>query len=507
MKDILLIETSAVLLTSRLRTLKSEGYHVTGTSATTEAARLIQCNSYDLIIADGGTSGIFEIIKSTAVPTLIMVNEENIQSISSELTMGMWTLLTKPFTAAQLKRTVAEAFERANAVKDVIQQRVLLPLNNSSKLLTSEAEMDMFFRHILEIIAAETEADGVAMLLKDEKTGHPFIRTSLGIEADDTDAFIKLGDWVMNSKDSLMVNNQREADPDINQIMNELGAWSLLAIPLFSREESIGVVGAFRKGQEARFSSTSLEFVSLLARQAASAVENAKLFKNVETQRQELARLLEKSINSQENERKRVAVEIHDGIGQQLVGVLYRIQAFTLLLTRERYEDAAEEAESIRHLLEKTIGELRQVLAGLRPHNLDELGLTSALRQEASQFTKDTDIKCVFVTEGSLIGLTSGQEAGVYRVVQEALNNIRKHAEATKASIKLQYLSKLILVEVSDNGKGFRLDQANHGIALGHMGLTGMKERAEMLGGNLEINSELGKGTLVQLTIPLSKKD
>jgi signal transduction histidine kinase len=507
MKDILLIEASAALLASRLRTLRSEGYHVAGVSAAAETARLVQYNSYDLIILDEGTPEIFEILKSTTVPTLIMASEEDIRIIASEHPMGMWTLLSKPFTAAQLRQTVAEAFKRTNAVKDVIQQRVLLSLNNGSKLPTSEAEMDKYLSHILEIIAAETEADGVATLLTDEKPGHAVIKASLGIEAGNTDTFIELSNRVMRASNSLMVSNRREVDPDIRQMMNELGAWSLLAVPLLTREKAIGAVCAYKKGTEAQFSFTSLEFVSLLAKRTASAIENANLFKNVETQRKDLEQLLERAIHSQENERKRVAVEIHDGIGQQLVGALYRIQAFTLLLTQEKYEDAAAEAEDIRHLLEKTIGELRQVLAGLNPHNLEELGLTSALRQEVDLFTRDTKTECEFVTEGSPSVFTSSQEAAVYRVVQEALNNIRKHARATKVGIKLQYTPNSVSVEISDNGRGFRVEQANNGIALGHIGLAGMKERAEMLGGNLKINSSPGKGTLVLLTIPLTKRD
>ncbi len=242
---------------------------------------------------------------------------------------------------------------------------------------------------------------------------------------------------------------------------------------------------------------------AILAKQAAITTENTYLFKSVAKQRQELEMLLSKATLSQENERKRVAGEIHDGIGQQIIAALYRVQAFASLLSQSKLIDARIEADEIRRLLEGTVKELRRVLAGLRPNSLDELGLVSALRKEAERFSQETNTVCRFNTQGSSLGLTSGQEAAIYRVAQEALANIRKHAHATEASIEIRFESGEVSVAVSDNGKGFQLDQADSNVPIGHMGLLGMKERAEMLGGNLSIISTPGNGTVVVLTIPI----
>lgn len=214
-------------------------------------------------------------------------------------------------------------------------------------------------------------------------------------------------------------------------------------------------------------------------------------------------RLLEKSVQNQENERKRVAVEIHDGIGQELVSALYRIQSFNSLLAGQKFPEAHAEAEEIQGLLKNAIAELRRVLAGLRPHSLDELGLVPALRQETERFTRETNTACRFTTAGSPVALTLSQEVAIYRVVQEALVNIRKHAYATETNVELQYRPESISLSVRDNGKGFKPDQTNNGLLLGHIGLAGMKERAEMLGGDLDISSIPGKGTSVVLTMPV----
>jgi len=507
MKEILLVEGSAVLLASRLRMLGVEGYEVTIVSTASEAAGLAQHGSFDLIVADAGVPEILEMLSSTLVPALIMVDEENVDIVAQELPMGLWAVLVKPFTAARFRQAVAQAIERASAVKDSMQQKILLPLNNTSKLLVSEAELDRFFKHILEMTAAETEADRVAVLMLDEATGQLTVKAGLGLGTDNCEAFVRLGEWVMKAAKTLLVNKKREADSYVKQTMIDMEAWSLLCVPLLTKERAIGVITAIKTSKGARFTPNSLEFLSILAKQAAAATENANLFKSVEKQRQELEKLLEKSVQSQENERKRVAVEIHDGIGQQLIGALYRIQAFALLLSEKRFVEAGSEAEEISHILETTVGELRRVLAGLRPHSLDKLGLISALRQEVERFSRETKTECRFTADGLPIELTSSQEAAIYRVVQEALTNIRKHANAAEASVKLHYGDEAVSVAISDNGKGFELDQANNSIPLGHIGLAGMKERAEMMGGNLSVSSRVGNGTLVVLSIPLKRRD
>jgi len=505
MKEILLVEASPTLLSARQRTLEAEGYQVTGISSAAEAARAIRHGSYDLVIADSEVPEVLEVISSTMVPTLIEVDEERASSVAGQLPMGLWTLLVKPFTTAKFRQAVAEAIELANTVKDAMQQRVLMPLSETSKLLVSETEMDKFFQHLLEITAAETEADGTAVLILEERDKQLNVKAKLGLEPGSTDVYIRLGDWVMKMGKSLIVDERREADAYVREIMTELKASSLLSVPMLTRERAVGVICAVKVGKGACFSLSSLEFLSILAKQAATTIENTSLFKSVEKQREELQKLLETAVQSQENERKRLAIEIHDSIGQQLVGAIYRIHAFTHLLTQQKFAEALVEAEGIQSLLVKTLGELRRVLAGLRPDSLNELGLVSALRQEVDRLAKDTNMACQFTVNGSPVDLTPAQEAAIYRIVQEALSNIRKHAQATQASVVLCYQAEGVSVTVNDNGKGFKPDQATSNVPLGHMGLAGMKERAEMLRGNLRISSTPGNGTSVVLTIPLAE--
>jgi len=176
-KDILLVEASPILSASRTKTLEKQGYHVTDASTAGEVAKLMRQESYDLLIVDAEVSEVLGVL-SSEVPTLIMVNEETAGSLVG-LPLGIWGVLVKPFTASEFSRSVCEAIDKADAVKDAMQQKTLLSLNNTSKLLTSEADIDKFFKHILEIVAAETEADRVSVVILDEKTGELAVKATV----------------------------------------------------------------------------------------------------------------------------------------------------------------------------------------------------------------------------------------------------------------------------------------------------------------------------------------
>jgi two-component system sensor histidine kinase DegS len=128
---------------------------------------------------------------------------------------------------------------------------------------------------------------------------------------------------------------------------------------------------------------------------------------------------------------------------------------------------------------------------------LDELGLTHALKQSLEELQAD-GLNCKFSISGTPFRLPSSMEIGVYRITQETLHNIRKHAMANKVNLRLQFLENRLTVEIRDDGKGFDLNQTlNSAISVGHMGILGMKQRAEMLGGNFSIQTNEGAGTKI----------
>ncbi|MEE9399726.1 MAG: sensor histidine kinase, partial [Dehalococcoidales bacterium] len=223
-------------------------------------------------------------------------------------------------------------------------------------------------------------------------------------------------------------------------------------------------------------------------------------------QQHHLEKLLHEISFAQENERRRVAIEIHDGVAQWIVGASYDINACSALIAEHRFAELELELANIKKTLQRSVKELRRAIANLRPLPLEEMGLTGALGQ-ATKVLGDEGIRCQTEVDEELPKLTMAEETTTYWIIQEILTNIRNHSKATDVSVHIRCHDRNVLVEVSDNGQGFDPDVVmNSGIKLGHMGLLGMKERAELLGGYLHINSHPGEGTSIGFSFSASSR-
>lgn len=206
-------------------------------------------------------------------------------------------------------------------------------------------------------------------------------------------------------------------------------------------------------------------------------------------------------IASQEAERKRIAAELHDGLGQHLVV----IKNLALLTLREPTGDLAER-ERIEHISEgasQAIREVREISHNLRPYQLDRLGLTLALQGIIKTMAAGSTI--AFTTDIDNVDdvLTKEAEIGLYRVVQESMNNIVKHAEANTASLAVRRNRGQLIATIADNGHGFAVTTAPTDTRHGGFGLLGMAERVHLLGGRVHVDSAPGRGTTVTIHLPL----
>ncbi len=189
-----------------------------------------------------------------------------------------------------------------------------------------------------------------------------------------------------------------------------------------------------------------------------------------------------------------------------MVGASYDIKACSTLISESRIIELELELDNIRKTLQRSVKELRRAIANLRPLPLEERGLVGALSQ-AAEVLNEEGIRCHTEIVGQLPELTFAQENTTYWIVQEVLTNIRNHSQATDVNLCIQFGDNTVSVEVSDNGQGFDPNQVmNSTIQLGHMGLLSMKERAELLGGYLSINSQPGKGTSIGFSFPVSSQ-
>ncbi len=212
-----------------------------------------------------------------------------------------------------------------------------------------------------------------------------------------------------------------------------------------------------------------------------------------------------KIIRVQEEERKRVAREIHDGPAQDLANVVLKADICERMLSSDERTAAIAELRELKGMVKDSLKEVRRIIHNLRPMALDDLGLVPTVKRYVSDIRLQQWAQVHTSILGSERRLPSEVEVAVFRTMQEALNNIRRHAEADNVWLRLEYLAEELAVCIEDDGRGFARHQntASSG-PHDHFGLLNMRERVEMLGGTCQVESSLGRGTRVLLRIPLT---
>jgi len=205
-------------------------------------------------------------------------------------------------------------------------------------------------------------------------------------------------------------------------------------------------------------------------------------------------------IRAQEEERRRVAREIHDGPAQTLANIVLRLEIAEKLLEFDPTRVKAELID-LKNLVRSNLQDIRRIIFDLRPMALDDLGIVPAISKYLDNFQENYGITCKFQVEGREKRLLPVLEVAFFRLVQEGMTNVAKHAHSSKANILLNYQDEWTIVRIQDYGKGFEVNSAL--ITPGeHFGLIGMRERVEMFSGHFSIQSTLGKGTTIELSIP-----
>jgi signal transduction histidine kinase len=216
---------------------------------------------------------------------------------------------------------------------------------------------------------------------------------------------------------------------------------------------------------------------------------------------------IQKSLVAQEEERRRIAKEIHDETLQDLLALAYVADEMLKECPAED-ERVASKAGSIKDTSLRVAHELRRISFDLRPSTLDHLGLVPSLRALAERTTDEAAIPTRFGVSGEPMRLDKQAEIAIFRIVQEALTNVRRHSNATAAWVKLDFRRDALRLEIGDNGEGFNAKGRMARLASeGHLGLLGIRERLTSLGGNLRLQSRPGQGTLLNMTIPATAFD
>ncbi len=213
-------------------------------------------------------------------------------------------------------------------------------------------------------------------------------------------------------------------------------------------------------------------------------------------------------IKAQEEERKRVAREIHDGPAQSMSNLVLKAEICEKLIDVD-LNKSKEELQELKKVVRESLKDVRKIIYNLMPMSLDDLGLVPTLQKYTSTFQDETGITITFKTRGTFVEIKPLISLTVFRIIQEALNNVNKHAEAKDIIVILEFSSKKIKLYVVDDGKGFSVDkfkEINDDVNYG-FGLISMRERVELLKGKFDIISEINKGTRINVVIPLLQEE
>jgi signal transduction histidine kinase len=281
---------------------------------------------------------------------------------------------------------------------------------------------------------------------------------------------------------------------------------SFVSTPMMHEGQLVGTLCIFMRGQVHDFTRGELAFLKAIADQAAQALANAHLYEALQQEQRARAALLDKTISAQEDERKRIARELHDQTSQDLAALMLSLDTCEVGLATD-VSGLDRHLRTAKSIAETMLINIHRLINDLRPSLLDDLGLAPAIMWYGEQRLKPLGIALEFKCDRMEARLPPSLETTLFRITQEALTNVVRHAQATRVGMTLEVDDANVFLIVQDNGIGFQVAAVGSAQAMGRgLGLRGMRERATTLGGQLQIESAPGQGTTIKLNIPLPKE-
>jgi signal transduction histidine kinase len=400
-----------------------------------------------------------------------------------------------------------EALEQSNQQLST-RNRELTTLYDLALLATHSASMEAILDRALEKVTETSGAAAGAILLLDE-SGALAVVASCNLPAAARKAYetfhpddplfqqiVRTTEPVLRSAEALDA-----AEVSVLSAFGDVaGMRPSCAIPLQSHEGVRGVIVLFQpQGRVLSPAYTDLSFLQAVGHEVSAAVENIRLWDEITRKDALRARLLTKAVTAQELERERISRELHDEAGQSLTALLVQLRLFEHLPSREAMLTHADE---LRVLVLETLEEVRRLARDLRPATLDELGLIPTIEWHIRTFSRNSHLQVLFVNSvPETFRLPVHTEIALYRVVQEALTNVIRHARATQATVELEERNGVLHLAVCDNGCGFDVNSVMKSEERG-LGLLGIQERVELIGGTLNLESAAGSGTRLWVHVP-----
>lgn len=400
------------------------------------------------------------------------------------------------------------------AVQPTRQRELELTLiYQTAQQITQLQSLSELLPHLVAEVSRTFNYSSVGVLLVDEETNELVVRETTGLEREKHLGFrVPVTDgveggicgWVAYHGQSFLVPDVLSSPRYIRTVE---ATRAELGVPLKIKDKVIGVLDVQSLAVNG-LTERDESILSTLASQIAIAVENARLYEElalahaeIRRKADQLQRLLARTVDLQEEERRRIAADIHDSVVQLIYGAMYETEGTLQRLP----EDTAAQADlhNIQVSLKQAIAEIYKAIYDLWPASLDEMGLFPSLRSYMIQYEEDTGISCRLRIQGNPIRFNPSARIALFRILQEALYNVRKHAQANIVEIIFTFQDGRVKVMVQDDGIGF--DQEKALAERQHLGLISMRERAENIGGTFTIESSLSRGSRLMWEFPRQK--
>ena len=413
----------------------------------------------------------------------------------------------------QLTATFNAMVDSLEAFRREVMRRneELATLNIIAATVSQSLELQKVLEDALDKVLEIMHLSDGEILLFDAESGSIVPRVYRGISSQlalEIQAF-SVGEGipglVAQFEQPVLIEDDLAADPRFlrRSLVAREGLKSMVSVPLRSKNRVVGVLDLFSPNVLS-LTPEQLRLLVAIGDQIGVAVENARLLEELKTKEQMRLQLLEKVITAQEDERKRVARELHDETGQSLTSMIVGLKVLESMANLPEITDKAAELRALGGAILRDVHELA---FQLRPTLLDHLGMVAAIQRLVEDYSQKVGFHIdlqVFGFDGRR--LPPATETALYRLVQEALTNVTKHAQAKNVSVILRRGEASVLAIVEDDGKGFNVAEVmGYAAKEKKLGLYGMEERAALVGGKLTIESTPGKGTTVFVDVPLEQ--
>ena len=370
--------------------------------------------------------------------------------------------------------------------------------------------MDTILNIALDAVIETMGGIFVGILLIDEQSQTPSYRTYRNLCGPDSERMCleigkgMAGRIVKSRKPELIDGISIDSDTDAHGMTNTENRKVFVCVPLKTGGAILGVLNVIYTYPH-RFTKDDMSLLQSIGDRVAVAIEREELYKQLQKIRERYQGLTQNIVAAQEDERKRVARELHDETSQTLSGLTCSLQVLVEMAeaSGELSEDFKKHVKKAQSIAVQIGNEVSRLMYELRPTLLDTLGLVPAIRQYAEDMLRPVGINVSVQCKGASQSLLPEVEVGLFRIAQSSIGNIIKHANAENVVITLEHQPDQVLLYIRDDGKGFDVSKlekpnfASHGT-----GVFGMKERVELLGGDYSVKSQLGQGTLITVKVP-----